>query len=44
MKVREVPALQDNYMYLIIDEPSKQCAAVDPVDPEKVYFIISTKQ
>lgn len=38
MKIRLVPALQDNYMYLLIDESTKQCAAVDPVEPDKVYF------
>lgn len=36
MKVQILPALQDNYMYLIIDEKSKEAAIVDPVDPETV--------
>ena len=36
MKIRLVPALDDNYMYLLIDEKTKKCAAVDPVEPEKV--------
>lgn len=36
MKVQILPALQDNYMYLIIDEKSKDAAIVDPVDPEAV--------
>ena len=36
MRVRLIPALEDNYMYLIIDEETQQCAAVDPVEPEKV--------
>jgi hypothetical protein len=37
MKIRSIPALEDNYMYLLIDEDTKQCAAVDPVEPEKVW-------
>jgi hydroxyacylglutathione hydrolase len=36
MRVKLLPALEDNYMYLLIDEKSKQCAVIDPVDPEKV--------
>ncbi|XP_060116535.1 hydroxyacylglutathione hydrolase, mitochondrial-like [Heteronotia binoei] len=36
MKVEILPALTDNYMYLIIDEDTKQAAIVDPVQPQKV--------
>ncbi|KAK3592767.1 hypothetical protein CHS0354_003202 [Potamilus streckersoni] len=36
MKIRLIPALQDNYMYLLIDEETRQCAAVDPVEPKKI--------
>nr|XP_012214754.1 PREDICTED: hydroxyacylglutathione hydrolase, mitochondrial-like isoform X3 [Linepithema humile] len=36
MKVQILPALQDNYMYLIIDEATQEAAIVDPVDPEAV--------
>ncbi|XP_071438564.1 hydroxyacylglutathione hydrolase, mitochondrial isoform X2 [Hetaerina americana] len=36
MKIRILPALQDNYMYLVVDEVSKEAACVDPVEPEKV--------
>ena len=36
MKIKLVSALQDNYMYLLIDERTNQCAAVDPVQPDKV--------
>lgn len=36
MKVQILPALQDNYMYLIIDETSQEAAIVDPVDPDTV--------
>ncbi|XP_048755690.1 hydroxyacylglutathione hydrolase, mitochondrial-like [Ostrea edulis] len=40
MKIRLLPALDDNYMYLLIDEDTKQCAAVDPVEPEKIMKAI----
>ncbi|XP_064647645.1 hydroxyacylglutathione hydrolase, mitochondrial-like [Lineus longissimus] len=40
MKIRLLPALQDNYMYLLIDETSKECAAVDPVEPEKIQAAV----
>ncbi|XP_049799639.1 LOW QUALITY PROTEIN: hydroxyacylglutathione hydrolase, mitochondrial [Schistocerca nitens] len=36
MKVQVLSALKDNYMYLIVDEATKQAAVVDPVDPDKV--------
>ncbi|XP_043492722.1 hydroxyacylglutathione hydrolase, mitochondrial isoform X1 [Polistes fuscatus] len=36
MKVQILSALEDNYMYLIIDEKSKDAAIVDPVDPDVV--------
>jgi len=36
MKVIVLPALSDNYMYLIIDEETKEAGIVDPVDPDKV--------
>jgi hydroxyacylglutathione hydrolase len=43
MNVIPIEALSDNYMYLLVDESSKQCAAVDPVEPTKVlklkYFL-----
>ena len=35
MRVHIIPALQDNYMYLLVDETSKEAAIVDPVEPEK---------
>jgi hydroxyacylglutathione hydrolase len=40
MKIRLLPALQDNYMYLLIDEKTKECAAVDPVEPEKIQAAV----
>ncbi|XP_036594423.1 hydroxyacylglutathione hydrolase, mitochondrial isoform X1 [Trichosurus vulpecula] len=36
MKIELLPALTDNYMYLIIDEDTKEAAIVDPVQPQKV--------
>lgn len=35
MKVKLLPALQDNYMFMIIDEETKEAAIIDPVEPEK---------
>ena len=32
VRVVPVPALEDNYMYVLIDEETKQCGVVDPVD------------
>lgn len=32
MKVTPIRALQDNYMYLLVDETTRQAAAVDPVN------------
>jgi len=36
MGVTVLPALSDNYMYLIVDENTRQAAVVDPVEPQKV--------
>ncbi|PKU63576.1 hydroxyacylglutathione hydrolase cytoplasmic [Dendrobium catenatum] len=36
MKIFHVPCLEDNYAYLIVDESTKEAAAVDPVEPEKI--------
>uniref|UniRef100_A0A8D1FR05 Metallo-beta-lactamase domain-containing protein n=1 Tax=Sus scrofa TaxID=9823 RepID=A0A8D1FR05_PIG len=36
MKVESLPALTDNYMYLVIDDDTKEAAIVDPVQPQKV--------
>nr|CDS34423.1 hydroxyacylglutathione hydrolase [Hymenolepis microstoma] len=36
MRVLTIPALSDNYMYLLVDEKTNQCAAVDPVEPKKL--------
>jgi len=36
MKIRILPALSDNYMYLLVDQATKEAAIVDPVDPDSV--------
>ncbi|KAJ4753804.1 hypothetical protein LUZ62_088209 [Rhynchospora pubera] len=36
MKIIPIPCLEDNYAYLIVDEATKEAAAVDPVEPEKI--------
>ncbi|ORY01956.1 mitochondrial hydroxyacylglutathione hydrolase [Basidiobolus meristosporus CBS 931.73] len=36
MKVLTIPALEDNYSYLIIDEKANEAIAVDPVEPKKI--------
>ena len=41
MNIVPIEALDDNYMYLIIDEATKEAAAVDPVEPNKVSVKIS---
>lgn len=39
MKIELLPALTDNYMYLLIDEDTKEAAIVDPVEPRKVKTV-----
>lgn len=36
MTVHLLPALEDNYMYLLVDKATKQAAIVDPVNPQSV--------
>lgn len=36
MKVKVISILEDNYMYLVIDEHSKEAVAVDPAVPHRV--------
>lgn len=40
MDVKILPALQDNYMYLIVDKATKEAAIVDPVEPQTVLKAI----
>ncbi|XP_073836866.1 hydroxyacylglutathione hydrolase tenzing norgay isoform X3 [Musca autumnalis] len=44
MKVKILPALQDNYMYLIVCDATKEAAIVDPVDPECVLDAVKQEQ
>lgn len=39
-----VPALQDNYMYLIIDNETKTAAAVDPIDTNAIQKAASDNE
>ena len=39
MKIRHFNALKDNYMYLITDDRTTECAVVDPAEPEEVKSI-----
>ncbi|KAH1015808.1 hydroxyacylglutathione hydrolase, mitochondrial isoform X2 [Dendroctonus ponderosae] len=43
MKVTVLPALSDNYMYLITDETTKQAAIVDPVAPDTVLHAVQNE-
>lgn len=42
MKVVPVPVRDDNYAYLLIDEPTNTAAAVDPYDVAKVSTAAET--
>lgn len=41
MEVKVVPALQDNFMYILIDANTKQAAVIDPVEPDKLMGTIA---
>jgi len=41
MKIRILPALSDNYMYLLMDSVTKEAAIVDPVDPDSVISAVA---
>ena len=44
MKIRLIPALEDNYMYLLIDNKTNQAAIVDPVEPDKVLKAVDEEK
>ena len=44
MRIRILPALRDNYMYLLVDERTNEAAAVDPVEPEKVVKAVEEEK
>lgn len=43
INVKILPALSDNFMYLITDTATKEAAIVDPVDPESVIAAVQTE-
>lgn len=38
--VQVIPALSDNFMYLVVDNATKESAVVDPVNPDKVLEVV----
>lgn len=40
MDVKILPALRDNYMYLLVDTATKEAAIVDPVEPATVLSAV----
>ena len=36
MKVKVIPVLEDNYMYLVIEEHTREAVAVDVAVPKRV--------
>lgn len=44
MRVRVLPALSDNYMYLLVDESTNEAAVVDPAEPEKVVRAVEEEK
>lgn len=42
MRIVPVPVREDNYAYLLIDEPTNKAAAVDPYDVPKVTAAAET--
>jgi len=44
MDIVPISALQDNYMYVIVDKASGDCAVVDPVEPHKVLAHIAEQK
>ena len=40
MRIKLIPALADNYMYLLIDDKTNSCALVDPVKPDDVRNLL----
>ena len=40
MRIRILPALSDNYMYLLVDEDTNEAAIVDPVHPDSVIKVL----
>ncbi|XP_022185751.1 hydroxyacylglutathione hydrolase, mitochondrial [Nilaparvata lugens] len=43
VRVIALPALQDNYMYLVVDKVRKEAAVIDPVEPETVIDAVKNE-
>ncbi|XP_055330950.1 uncharacterized protein LOC129583250 [Paramacrobiotus metropolitanus] len=43
-EVKIVPALLDNYMYIIVDKYKKEAAVIDPVEPERIKDILDDEE
>ncbi|KAG1676014.1 Hydroxyacylglutathione hydrolase, mitochondrial [Nymphon striatum] len=44
MKIKLLPALKDNYMYLLIDTNTNEAAVIDPVEPQKVFSAVEEEK
>jgi len=44
MQIQILPALSDNYMYLLVDEKSREAAIIDPVAPDTVIKAVADLQ
>uniref|UniRef100_A0A182FBW9 hydroxyacylglutathione hydrolase n=1 Tax=Anopheles albimanus TaxID=7167 RepID=A0A182FBW9_ANOAL len=40
MTVKKIPALKDNFMYLVVCNETRKAAVVDPVEPERVLEVV----
>ena len=40
MKLLQIPMFEDNYSYLLVDERTKNTAAVDPAESYKVLEVL----
>lgn len=44
LNIQVLPALSDNYMYLIVDKATNQAAIIDPVAPDDVLKAVAEQQ
>lgn len=40
MTVKKIPALKDNFMYLVVCNATRRAAVVDPVEPDRVLEVV----
>ncbi|XP_058059177.1 hydroxyacylglutathione hydrolase, mitochondrial isoform X1 [Anopheles bellator] len=40
MTVKKIPALKDNFMYLVVCNETRKAAVVDPVEPDRVLEVV----